>query len=80
MQHLHLSDDEADALARHLKRAIDDDLRILGEMFGISPTNIPLCLTYLIGPGVIFFVVAAALTRFVGWVVRGFVSSSRNRL
>ena len=53
-----------------------DDFRFLGTMFGISPTNVIFRLTYIIGTGLIFFGVAAALTRFVGWVAGGFASTS----
>jgi hypothetical protein len=53
-----------------------DDFRVLGDMFGISPTNVAFRLTCIIGTGLIFFVVGAALTRFVGWVAGGFVSNS----
>jgi hypothetical protein len=54
-----------------------DDIRFIGDLLGISETKtVPFFLTYLIAIGLIFFFVAAALTRFIGWVVSGFVSTS----
>ena len=51
-------------------------IRILapGIVPGTNAINIAFRLTCLIGIGLIFFVFGAGITRFVGWIVRGFVS------